>query len=658
MRCENCGTELPEGARFCYMCAVPVGETADGDAVAAKGADTEEAGAEAGAAAVVVGEFEDDTIDERETIPVPFKLEGTLPVAAVPLVPVVPASRSVYVQRRMSQPNRTPRSGVNSAPASASNYKNAGWSQNSERSHAGNGEKDAEAAATGAIGAAGDAAGVAGAIDDMKSKLTKAFGSWDASFASLSEKMRQEREIKEAAHRVQKQESTESSAAAEREEERLEHEAPVAASKKVAEPADAEVAEVAADAEAASVDAFEADAVTEFAETVAIDAAEDAPAARPASASAAFRAVTLPDVPEIPSTDDDSIESDDVSAFWSSDPYTDDDADIPAREGYVYAHDRYKMRNKPLIATIIAVAAVVLIGIGAFAAFFSKPAESETPQLKPATEVTLPGQDASDEEEAEPEEEIAVAVEASVNDYSWSDLSKIAAVISSKTSETEALEVAKKYNLCSASGSLDGSQAKTLRLSDGTSVNMRIVGFWHDLKSDGTGHAGISFIADASVGTRAMCESGYTDWGSSTLREWLNGEFLESLPTEVKDSLVSVSKQTNRYTLTQKQEVTDDKVWLASYSELVGPLEDGSDRYYSYNSEGDQYQLFANQGVSWSQASNQLIVGGDCVNWWTRSPDTANAERYLAPRNEDGNPAYSRNPALPNQVGVVPGFCL
>lgn len=741
MRCENCGTELPEGARFCYMCASPVGERDEGEKPGAEYAaetggdaaaneqetasaqvDADADGSEPAAAPVAAEPSaapadvpgEDDALDEgaddrpAPVIPAPVKLEGPLPVAAVPFVPMAPAPRSTYVQRRVARPVRSTRPGANSAPTIASGYEN-GWPQNSAWSLS-------PAAGNQAAPAAAQPDGE-NPVDGMKNKLTRAFDSWGASSAARSEKKRQEREIREAARKVQEAERAaareaedrarrEAAAKAAREEkERMEREALIASRRRAAavpveeeqavEPQVDEPVEV---FEAPVSDAAPAPVAEETLNAQAADLTVPAPALvdEPAtpdvpeapvtetvsaeetqvmhSAPTRQPSVSVPEVPEMPTTDDNYIETGDVTGFWGDDE--DDEGldagstghldpaarrpredDGPSMNAYSFKARNRHQSKKLHLAVGIAVLAVLLIGIGAFAALSGSPAKTETPQLKPSTDVPAITTDAT-EEPAE-EEASDVAVKATVEDYTWSDLSKISALISACTSESEALKVAEKYNLCSATGTLDGTQAKSLRLTDGTTVSMRIVGFWQDLKSDGTGHAGISMLADASVATMPMSESSSdADWGTSSLRTWLNGEFIELLPTEVKDALVSVAKQTNRYTASSEQEATDDKVWLISYSELVGSLESGSYRYDSYNPEGSQYQLFSDLGVTWSEANSAMSVGGDCVNWWTRSADTVNAERIIAPRNEDGYPGYSRNPTVSGEVGVVPGFCL
>ena len=247
---------------------------------------------------------------------------------------------------------------------------------------------------------------------------------------------------------------------------------------------------------------------------------------------------------------------------------------------------------------------------------------------------------------------------ASVEDYSWDELSQIADMIAGAKDQSSALEIEKKYNLVSAAGTLDGTQAKTLQLSDGTSVKMRIAGFRHDQRSDGSGVAGITFLADSIASVRPMNTPERVDWSQTSLRAWLNGEFLGLLPDELSGKVVEVKKQTNRASDFSSQEETDDKVWLLSYFELVGEVSASSSRSGVYNPEGTQYQMFSDLGGQWEGTNEAFMVSGECANWWLRSPDPANEGLIIAPRNSDGSPGLARNSAIDGEVGVVPAFCL
>ena len=186
MRCRKCGAELPDGARFCYMCATPVevepeesvaevdGEGMAEETVAEDDAEKGESPAAEPDESVEdpVGNAEpeqppaedgqtedaleaepepesdeladnaeksvedevplteptapvDETAEaEPDVIPAVHKLETPLPVGAVPFVPMAPSPRSTYVQRRAPRPVRAPH-----AP-------DAGWKAHIPQPHA------------------------------------------------------------------------------------------------------------------------------------------------------------------------------------------------------------------------------------------------------------------------------------------------------------------------------------------------------------------------------------------------------------------------------------------------------------------------------------------------------------------------------------------
>ena len=245
-----------------------------------------------------------------------------------------------------------------------------------------------------------------------------------------------------------------------------------------------------------------------------------------------------------------------------------------------------------------------------------------------------------------------------MEDYSWEELSQISSLISAASSDEEGLEIAQTYHLCGEDGELDGMQAKPLELSDGTEVSMRVAGFRQDQKADGSGAAGITFLAADGVSEQAMNATGQLTggWEDSTLRSWMNQSLIGKLPSEVSDLLVSVEKTTNPPAGTGEvgQDVTEDMLWVPSYSEVVGEPGASSNRYGLYESEGSQYQLFSDLDVTWAEPSPELVIpsGG---YWWLRSPDVAN-DRWFVVVGPEGQSAYGHRPATEN--AVVMGFCL
>lgn len=681
MRCKKCGAELPDGARFCYMCASPV-EPEEGEKnTQATPGPAQTAGAGAARA---------------EEIPSPVKLEGPLPVGAVPFVPMAPSPRSTYVQRRGGRPVKSSRPGSNSAPTTASGYSTSAWPENSAWSLEGRLPDDA-----------GRMIERRNESDDpigsAKNAINQVISSWSAASAERGEKKRKEKEIREAARRVQEQKREEERLAAEEawreqeEKERLEaeraqreqreqeerrelelaelREAAAAAeamreatAEQVAEPATSEAAPV----EVPSESFLPADHVEEAAEE---PAQQNEPETEPAAAeepdddqpTAAFEA--QPDADARHARDERGL-----SSLWGDE--SDDAFEAATTRDLSGATSRAEEAHKPgfaavprgaaragaprnlpfnpvaVVAVVIAFVAVVALGIGVLGGGQKQP-EPTTPE--PTQQASEP--QATPEPDPEPEA-TEVAVRASVEDYSWDELSQLADMIAGAKDQSSALEIEKKYNLVSAAGTLDGTQAKTLQLSDGTSVKMRIAGFRHDQRSDGSGVAGITFLADSIVSVRPMNTPERVDWSQTSLRAWLNGEFLGLLPDELSGKVVEVKKQTNRASDFSSQEETDDKVWLLSYFELVGEVSASSSRSGVYNPEGTQYQMFSDLGGQWEGTNEAFMVSGECANWWLRSPDPANEGLIIAPRNSDGSPGLARNSAIDGEVGAVPAFCL
>ena len=88
---------------------------------------------------------------------------------------------------------------------------------------------------------------------------------------------------------------------------------------------------------------------------------------------------------------------------------------------------------------------------------------------------------------------------------------------------------------------------------------------------------------------------------------------------------------------------------------MVGKLAAGVKRSDSYVAEGDQYQLFSDEGVQWGGTYSILGTRGSDSYWWLRSIDPLNTQYYLCV-SEAGEPWYSHLPAT--EHAILMGFCL
>lgn len=281
--------------------------------------------------------------------------------------------------------------------------------------------------------------------------------------------------------------------------------------------------------------------------------------------------------------------------------------------------------------------------------------------VDPATELEGESESQSDGESAGEEGRfVAPEVRASVNDYSWEELSQISLLISSSATQDEAMDVAVEYHLCNEDGTLDGTQVKEFVIGNAMTVTMQIAGFNHDERADGSGMAGITFVARSSLGVHYMNSSDSTSggWRDSDLREWMNSDLLEALPKEISSVVVPVFKYTNCVGETSDSssvEATVDTLWAPAYSELGGHMDISDDDHDDvYNAEGRQYQLFADLGVSWDAPNDVLALSG-VEFWWERTPDPLDG-RYFMCVGPEGTPWYARVPS--SELDVVLCFCV
>lgn len=268
-----------------------------------------------------------------------------------------------------------------------------------------------------------------------------------------------------------------------------------------------------------------------------------------------------------------------------------------------------------------------------------------------------------------------------IEDYTWEELSDISAQIAAASSDEAALEIAKQYNLVNDEGKLDGSQVKSVTLSDGTELGAMIIGFAHDRATSG-GTAGISFIFTDCVSLQPMNAAKTNDggWEASELREWLSTEGLGLLPEDLQKVIVSVEKESNDAgdgTASPQVVTTSDKLWLLSTAEVCGETayyEDERDELV--NAEGSQYQLFSDCDVD-PMGPNAILLKSshfnsstryavepadpDTINastrvWWLRTANPSDYSHRFRCVRSDGDPAT--NVLSSYAEGVVPGFSI
>ena len=272
--------------------------------------------------------------------------------------------------------------------------------------------------------------------------------------------------------------------------------------------------------------------------------------------------------------------------------------------------------------------------------------------------------------------DLAHGIKPSLDAYTWEEIALISRKIQETSSIENALEIALTYHLVDSNHSLQNENTKTVRLSDGTKAQVQIVGFKADTLTDKGFPAGITFMFRNPIAVRPVNDSAATGgWEQSSLREWLAGEGMATLPYPLHQQIRSVRKLTNNTGATKEAAsitVTDDKLWLPSMSELCGyqapeTFAEGFE-YLSalYSGEGDQYQLYREQGVSGLTANNTMIrtVDGKKICYWERTPSadcSEGADSTLFNRvGKDGDVFCWATPGNdPDQkTYVLPGFCI
>ncbi|MEY8340765.1 DUF6273 domain-containing protein [Adlercreutzia muris] len=318
------------------------------------------------------------------------------------------------------------------------------------------------------------------------------------------------------------------------------------------------------------------------------------------------------------------------------------------------------------VGIIAAAAVVVVVLVAGFATNWFGLAGV---QPKEAVDVPAASQSANDAPDADGQDAAgdqggeAATVKSAVEAYTWDELAQISDEIGAAGDEAAAIEVAKKYNLCTPEGKLDGTQVKLVTLTNNMTVPVQIVGFAHDDKTAG-GKAGITFMFGDAIAEAPMnqTDTNAGGWEASQMRAYLNGDGMALLPEDLKKVVAPVDKLTNNVGETQDVSAattTSDSLWLFSAAELCGSIDWHSDPSYNavFNAEGFEYQLFRDMAVDSSNANDILVKNyqNSPYDWWERSPIPDGSDRFQFV-SSGGHPGYIGGASY--SYGVVPGFCL
>ena len=175
-----------------------------------------------------------------------------------------------------------------------------------------------------------------------------------------------------------------------------------------------------------------------------------------------------------------------------------------------------------------------------------------------------------------------------------------------------------------AKAAMDAGTKFSTKLTDGKTLEYRIVGINHDDLADGSGKAGLTFEAtNSALGYQKMnaTNTNAGGWEKSELRGRLNsGDLWSLLPAELQSKVKAVKKLTDNQGggKAGTPTATTDKVFLLSATEVWGDMQ----------ADGTQYEYYKSKGVTTSNYSGASSSSGR----WTRSvsPSSSTNFRYVS----------------------------
>lgn len=174
-----------------------------------------------------------------------------------------------------------------------------------------------------------------------------------------------------------------------------------------------------------------------------------------------------------------------------------------------------------------------------------------------------------------------------------------------------------------AMAAMEAGTKFSAKLTNGKTLEYRIVGINHDDLADGSGKAGLTFEAtNSALGYQKMnaTNTNAGGWEKSELRGRLNtGDLWSLLPSELQSKVKAVTKMTDNQGggKAGTPTATTDKVFLLSATEVWGDMQ----------SDGTQYEYYKSNGVTTSNYSG----ASSSDSHWTRSvyPSHSTGFRYV-----------------------------
>ena len=195
-----------------------------------------------------------------------------------------------------------------------------------------------------------------------------------------------------------------------------------------------------------------------------------------------------------------------------------------------------------------------------------------------------------------------------------------------------------------AEAAMDAGTKWSVKLTDGKTLEYRIIGINHDDLADGSGKAGLTFEAtNSALGYQKMnaTNTNAGGWEKSELRGRLNtGDLWSLLPSELQSKVKAVTKMTDNQGggKAGTPTATTDKVFLLSATEVWGDMQ----------SDGTQYEYYKSNGVTTSNYSG----ASSSYYHWTRSVYPINSTYFRYVSGSGGWNSYNAT----NAYCVFPAF--
>ena len=195
-----------------------------------------------------------------------------------------------------------------------------------------------------------------------------------------------------------------------------------------------------------------------------------------------------------------------------------------------------------------------------------------------------------------------------------------------------------------AKAAMDAGTKFSVKLTNGETLEYRIVGINHDDLADGSGKAGLTFEAvNGAFGEQCVDSEMYDGdrWTDTELRQRLNtGDLWSLLPNELAGRIATVTKF--NYTPYGQYSMTDKLFILNTYEVYGGSYEvDGA--------HASQYEYYSSKGISDSSQSGASL-GFDRWMRTTYPPDSSKI-LYIRANGDSGKKLASQ------ECSVVPAWC-